>query len=73
MTKSRLIIQSQCEKAINYRISDVLGRVVSNGIVGETSGYHTLEIDGKILPSGNYIVAVNQGTQFVQQHLLKID
>ena len=71
--KSRLIIQSQCEKAINYRISDVLGRVVSTGIVGETSGYHTLEIDGKTLPSGNYIVAVNQGTQFVQQHLLKID
>lgn len=72
VTKSKLMIQSHCEKAINYRISDLLGRIISSGVLGR-SGFHTLEIDGRNLPTGNYIVSLNQGGQFIQQHLIKID
>jgi hypothetical protein len=71
--KSRIIIQSQCEKEINYKITDILGRTIDAGIVGSASGFHTLQIDGSAMAPGNYLVSIMQGPQFAQQHLLKIE
>lgn len=73
VTKSRLIVQSQCEKEINYRITDLFGRTISFGVIGKFSGFHSMEIDGKNLPAGNYIVSIDQNGQFVQQHLIKVE
>lgn len=73
VTKSRLLIQSHCDQEINYKISDLLGRTISSGVVGQFAGFHTLEIDGKTLPAGNYVVSVNQKGHFAQQHLIKIE
>ncbi|NND33444.1 MAG: T9SS type A sorting domain-containing protein [Saprospiraceae bacterium] len=71
--KSRIIIQSQCDKEINYRITDVLGRSIESGIIGGVSGYHTIHLNGSMLVPGNYIVAIRQGNQFAQQHILRIE
>lgn len=71
--KSRIIIQSQCEKEINYRITDILGRTINAGMVGNNSGFHTLQIDGSALTPGNYLLSISQGAQFAQQHLIKIE
>jgi hypothetical protein len=71
--KSKIIIQSQCEKEIKYKITDILGRTVDAGIVGSASGFHTLQIDGSTLAPGNYIVSIAQGAQLTQEHLVRIE
>ena len=71
--KSRIIIRSQCDTEINYRITDILGRAVGSGVVGGASGFHSIQLDGSNMVPGNYLVNVSQSGQFEQQHLVKIE
>jgi len=72
-TKSRLIVQSNCESKINFRVFDVLGRLIDEGSIGGSKGFHTMQINGENMQPGNYIVSVDQGGQILQQHLVKIE
>ncbi len=71
--RSRLLVQSQCETRVSYRITDLLGRTVDAGLVAGSAGIHDLPIEGHYLAPGSYVLTVRQGTELHQLQLLKID
>ncbi len=70
---SRVLIQSQCQGMITYAVRDVLGRVIMNGQFDGNSAVKSFNISGQGLPTGSYVVMIEQAGSRSQHHLLKVE
>ena len=48
----RIMVQTACIGEVEYKIIDVLGRVVDQGQIGGSIGIHDIHVDGSIFLSG---------------------
>ena len=71
--QSRVLIQTQCHGDITFTVRDVLGRVIKDGRFDNNSAIQSFDISGVGLPTGSYVVTVEQGGARSQHHLLKVD
>ena len=71
--EGRIMVQTTCIGQIKYKISDILGRTIDLGKINGDIGLHDIIVDGSNLPSGSYVVTLEQGNNRLQKQMLKVD
>ena len=61
------------EGNINYKLTDILGRIVKKGSIDPDSAVNILDFNDLNINPGNYILEVNQGLRSGQAKLIKMD
>jgi hypothetical protein len=72
LTSTKAYLNSDCYQEINYRMVDVFGRIIKEGVIPQDRSQDELSIDGENLSAGNYFLEFEFGDQIKRSVMVKM-